>query len=164
MAQHGTAAVQVEIGVVGKVDHRRRVTLGGEGQSEDVVFAPFVVGHDRQLAGIAHFAVGGHILEFHGAALLAGLPHLVLEALGAAVQVIGAVVDRQLVSLAVQAETPARYAVGEAPGTLAEARAVSYVVFGLAVAQHHVPEPSFAVRHVDRHDAGTDVGQHHGCA
>ena len=87
MVQHraGTFAVEVEIGVVGQVHHRSLVGLRGEGELQAVVVAPLVTRHYLEIAGVARFAVGTEVHEFHGIAVLTALPVLVLEPFGPSV-------------------------------------------------------------------------------
>ena len=119
------------------------------------------MGHHHYTSGITHLAVGGYILEFHRALVLARLPDLVLEAVRAAVQMVGAVVDRQLVSYTVEGKTPLGDTVGKAPGTLAEARSVVEIILRLAIAKHHVAEAPGLVGHVNRHYCGSVIAEHH---
>lgn len=96
-------AVEIEVGVVGQVDHGRLV---GDGRVVEAQrFALEGVAHGgRQLAGIAHVAVGADESELDAAGDFLRLPNVVVEAPGAAVQRVSAVVARNLVLIAVNRE------------------------------------------------------------
>ena len=91
----------------------------------------------------------------------AAVPDLVLEALRAAVQVVGAVVDRERVLLAVQRELSVLDPVREAAGHFSGARAVSEIVKRIRVAEHDVVQLAVLVRNDDRYDGRADTGQFH---
>ena len=91
--------------MVGKVHYGRGVTLCREGKPEFVLLAPLVARDDLEIAGITHLAVFREVHELYCVSVFSALPDLVLEALGSAVEVIGAVVDRKAVDLAVDLET-----------------------------------------------------------
>ena len=88
-------AIQIEIGVVGKVHDSCLVGLRRESQFESVVLAPLVVGDNLQIAGITCLSVLRKVLELNGFPLGAAFPDLILESFRAAVQMVRAVVDRQ---------------------------------------------------------------------
>ncbi len=90
-----TLAIQIEVGVVGKVDDSRLVGLRRESQFEGVVFAPLVMRHNLQIAWITGLSVLRKILELNGITLDAAVPDLILESVRAAVQMVRTVVDRQ---------------------------------------------------------------------
>ena len=151
-----TVAGQVEVGMARQVDHRRLV--GGR----RVVDAEFIlvvqgVGHlDVEVAGIALVAVRAQIGELEADAVAARqflhLPDMLVEALHAAVQRIGAIVGRQRVLLAVERELGIGDAVGVAAGDDAEIRVLAGVVVDIAEAEDDVVDLAVAVRHLDRGD------------
>ena len=88
-------AIQIEIGVVGKIDNGCLVGLSRECQLQRVVLTPLVVGDDLQIARITSLTVLRKVLELNGITFDAAVPHLILESIRAAVQMIRAIVDRQ---------------------------------------------------------------------
>ena len=88
-------AIQIEIGVVGKVHDSCLVGLRRESQFESVVLAPLVVGDNLQIAGITSLTVLRKVLELNGITFDAAVPHLILESIRTAVQMVRTVVDRQ---------------------------------------------------------------------
>ena len=137
VVEHAARVVarQVPVCVVGEVDDGGLVGLGFEFEAQFIALGPLVSGRRGQLAGIAHFAVGRHVLEYGGRiGVLYKCPHLVLEAFGAAVEAVGTVVDRQGVLNAVECEVTLGNAVGKAAGHLAGAGAVGEIVEGVGIA------------------------------
>ena len=128
-----------------------------------------LVGHlGGEGAGKAHLAIGGDIAQGHADPAVAlgrlGLPHLGVEALGAAVQGVGLVILRNLVALAVEAETTVGDAVAEAAdGGAKEYRGVVEITLDIIEAQHHVFAVALAVGHLERLQhatVGDDGGLH----
>ena len=159
-----SAAVEVEICVIGEVDYGLRIGLRAEGNPELVLLAPGVTDDHGQIAGISHLAVSGHILELHHPLVLAGLPYLVLETLRTTVEVVRTIIDREAVLHPVQAETACRNAVGVPSRALAQTRTVSKVILRLAVSEHHVAQLAVLVGNVRAHYGGSYVAERHGCA
>ena len=79
----------------------------------------------------------------------------------AAVQVIGAVVDGELIFLPVQREAALGDTVGEAADDGAERSSPGHVLVDALVAEHHVTELAVLVRHQDLDDLGALVGDLH---
>ena len=159
MVQRTPLTLQVEINMVGQVHHRRGIALRSEGEFQLAVVRPDIVRDDLQGAGIAGFPVFGEIHELHGIVHDAALPDLVLEAVGAAVQVVFRIVDRERVFLPVQGEMAAGDAVGVASGALAGAGAVAEIRGGVGIAQHDIGQFSVLVGHIDPYDGGSDRAQ-----
>src|SRR5690348_14567026 len=109
--------------MIGEV-HRR--SFVGSCGVIDAQFIRIRKGHDHchiELAGIAFLAVAAGVSELQGGAgLRFGLPNNFVESLEAAVEMIRAVVYRQLISLAIQSELPLRNPVGKSPNGAAEIR------------------------------------------
>ena len=148
MTQHVLfEAGQVEVCVIGKVQNRRGIGHGGEGKLKGMVVTPLVTGCNLKVAGITGLTVFREVHELNcGIAVPAALPNLVLEAVGAAVKMVGAVVYRQCVLFAVKGEFALCDAVGIAARTLACARAVGHVGLGGRIAQDNIGKHAFAVR------------------
>ncbi len=143
---------QVPIRMVGDVDDRR---LGRRRRIGDGQLAGFVerIGRmDRQLAGITHIAVGADIFHFDAGRRLAlamgrnQLPVDLVEALGAAVQGIGAVIDRRGIGLAVDLVLALGNAVSEAADGRAEILRLVEIVLQPGITQRDVGALAVAVR------------------
>jgi hypothetical protein len=143
-------ARQVPVHVVGEVDDRGPVGGGL------VVDAPVAVPGERvrdlrrQRAGVAHLAVGAGAAQDQahvgaGGELLHG-PYVLVEAVGPAVQVVPAVVDGELVVLAVEGEPAAGDAVAVPADDGAEVRAGRLVLLDRPETERHVRVPAVAVR------------------
>ena len=120
--------------------------------------------HHLHIAGITFLAVFREVHEFHRVTIDTAFPDLIHEALGAAVQVVGAVVDGKGVLLAVQGELALGNAVGKTAGHLAHAGAVSKVVQGIGITQDHVLQLAVFVRNYDGSDGGSNVTKFYVCA
>ena len=147
--------------MVGEVHHRGGIGLRRKDELEGIVLSPAVVGHRLEVAGIAFLPIGREVQELYGVSLYAAFPNLVLEALGAAVKVVGAVVDGQGVLHTVQGELALGNAVGIAAGNLAGAGAVGKIGQGIVVSQHHVFQLSVLVRNHDGDDGGAHGAKLH---
>ncbi len=160
-----TRAGKVEVTVVGEVEHRRFV---GAGLVVDVqfVFVVEAVGDlGFQVAGEAHLTVLGQVGEGHADRVLAfdllGLPHMLVETLGAAMQRVGAIVERHLVALAVEFKGTAGQAIAEAPDGCTKKCSAALIALHVIEAQHHVIELAVFVRHLKGLQHAT-VGDHGG--
>ena len=80
--------------MVGEIHHRGGVGLCSEGEFEFILVGPDITGDDLEVARISHLSVRGEVHEFHGIAVDAGIPNLILEAFRTPVQMVGAIVDR----------------------------------------------------------------------
>ncbi len=154
---------QVEIGVVREIDDGLGIGVRRQTERQLMVFRPGVAGFHVQRAGIPGVSYRADKREFHAVGYLFRIPDPIGETLieRTAVQVVRTVVDGQLIRLAAQGETARRNAVRIAAGHLAHARPVGIIIFGIAIAQHHVGHLPVAVRDDDRYDAGAQVGEDH---
>src|SRR5215211_4770989 len=153
---------QVPVGVVGQVDDRRGVGGRLVPHAQGVAVVEGVGDGGVEGAGVVLLAVGADAVEPHpdepAAPDHAGVPHPLVEADVAAVQVVGRVVDGQLVGDAVEGEAALVDAVGVAAGDAAEVG-----VAGLEVALERVEAEgdvglvAVAVGHPQRLD-GAAVG------
>ena len=158
-------AREVPVSVVGEVYHGRSVGFGTKGQLQLAGIAPAVCGAHGELSGVSGFAVGSGVAHCHGVAVGADkAPELVLEAVGAAVEVVGAVVDGEAVFLSVDNEVPSGYAVGISARHFSGAGAVGYVVGWVGIAENHIGELARAVGYVNLYDAGAESAEHYRCA
>ncbi len=109
---------------------------------QPVVLAQRIGGVDRQRAGIAHLAVRADVAQRdvprRTAAAVDDLPQLLVEACRAAVERVGAVVDRHLIRLAVEREPAPGDPVGEAPDGRAEILRVVEIVLEVVIAERDV--------------------------
>ena len=129
MVQDGAIALtrQVEVGVVGQVQHRR---LCGRGAVLDfeVVTVQRVGDVRRQLAGVALVTVRRNEGELHAIGQLLRAPDAVIEAVGTAVQGLAVVVDGHVVRVAVDGEFALGNAVAVPANDRAEVRAAVILV------------------------------------
>ena len=138
-------AVQVEIAVVGQIDDG--LLLGDATVVDpDGVFIGEGVGHGNvHSTGVALVAVGA--VEAEGDGIFGGLldlPDPEAPEIQTAVQVVGAVVHRQLVELALQGELALADPVGvPAHGGAEEGTGGALVAGGIVIAQNHVQEALF---------------------
>ena len=154
--EHRAAALarQVEIAMVGEV--HRRVRGGGrlivQGERAGVVKG--IRHHHAQRAGIALLAVralagkdqviGHH--AFHGD----HIPDLLVEAVGAAVQVVHAVfIAGKLIVLSIQRKMAPVDAVAHAADQRAQVAGIFRIALHVCVAQRHVGQAPLRVRHAD---------------
>ena len=154
-------AGEVEVGVVGEVDHRRLV---GRRLVVDVQLVPVVEpveDLDRQRSRVALLAVGGRVRQAHadGAARphLGGRPHAAVEAARAAVEAVRRVVDRELERLPVDRERALGDAVAVAADDRAEVRValvvrLARVAADVAEAERDVLQAPAAIGDADRLD------------
>ena len=140
--------VEIEICMVGKIDHRRRIAFRCQRQPQLVLLAPLVSRHCLQRSRIPHLPGFGIIQELHATVLYPALPYLILEAFRPSVKMIGPVVHRQLIFLAVKGETPEGYPVGISARNFPRTRTVAEIVERILVPEHHIPELSFPVRDI----------------
>ncbi len=158
---HGSVAREVEVRVVGEVDHGRLV--GGRAVSDvELVAGKGCICHGGfHVAGKTVVAVGRVHCQYKcGVVGLLGGIHLILPAGGTTVECVAEVIDRQLDGVAVDGQT----AVVDTVGITSDSRAkVCLVVFGqigldAVKAQHYVAHLAVASRHFESHDAAAIVG------
>ena len=116
-----------------------------------------------QFAGEAFLVVGGDIAEHEAVAVdLLSIPYAGVEACGTAVQVVGAVVDGQVVLLAVEGELAVADAVALATyegGEEGLGRA--HAVVNVVVSLNHVGIVAVAVGHHNSYECAAIVGDGH---
>ena len=136
--EDGRRIVEVEIGVLGEVDQRRRVGGRLDLHAQRRRRLDDVAQLGRHRAGIALLAVRAVDGERHaGGVVIDQAPGALAEAAKAAVQVVAALlVQRQLVVVAVDRETAAADAVGRAADDGAEMRRMLEVVLEPVEAEH----------------------------
>ena len=143
--------------MVGEV-HRRgfvggRLVLDPHG----VVFRERVANDDRQISGEALIAVGADHGEIDAGAivamLLGGFPEDAVDAGRSAMECVGAVVDRQAVTRAVDGKFAAGDAVGESPDGAAKVSGVAQIGIQTIEAEHHVGETLVPIGSVQLGDA-----------
>ena len=152
VVERRAAAGEIEIGVVGQVDHRGAAgDAGGIVEAERVVRRQRVGDVDGEVAGEAVLAVRAEQAEGEGAAGGGDdVPHAVAEigrgAVGrAAMQGVGALVGRQGVANTVEREGGAGDTVGVAADERAEIGAFRLVVGEGGAAQHDIGEAAAPV-------------------
>ena len=163
MVEHraGGLAVEVEIDVVGQIDHRRAVGLGQVGDLELIFVIEIEDRLDSQLARIVLVALLRGERHDYAVGLYAALPDTVGEVFRASMQVVAAVVDLQTVHLTLDLQATKGDAIGIASYALTHGRAVTKVALGGFVAQYHVVHLPLAVGNDDRKDRGSVVRELH---
>lgn len=160
----GAVATEVEVAVVGEVEDRSLVGGGLILDLQCVIVGEGVGYLHLNVAGIAVLAVrtlGGELYVL--LIELVGLPDTVVESDGAAaVQAVGAIVDRELVALAVKGELPLgdTVAVATDEGTEVAALCTVLLVVGdVVMAEAYVAQCVLLVGHHDADDAAAEVGE-----
>ena len=140
MAAHRTARLprQIEIGVVGEVAHR--VPVGGGFVVDDQRTVTEGVGYaDLQRSGVAVLSVRGNGPQRDGVLCrLLPIPHLLVQTVGAAVQLIVAFVGRQTVFHPVQHKLRPGDAVGAPAHHSTQIAIVFFVFLQSFIAQHNI--------------------------
>ena len=117
----GRCAVEVEVGVVGEVDRARGVNRCAVRHADTKPVFEAVTDGRREVAGITLIAVGGLDPEQHmRRALLQYLPAPTAEAVRPAVQLVYALIGRQLIDAAFALDACVSDAVGKAADGYAE--------------------------------------------
>ena len=117
-------AFQVEVGVVSKVDISSGVGSCFVVDGETAIVVPGVGDFGIKVARVAHFAVGAYAGENDAVSNDLRVPNMVLEAIGASMEVVGPIVDGEVVFDTVDYDVSVLDAVGIATGSFAGARTV----------------------------------------
>lgn len=157
---------EVEVGVVREIDDGGLVGRGGVIDAQLVAVGERVNHRRGQRAGITFLAVRAHVGELDGDFVAgrrqrAGFPDAFVEALGAAVEMVRAVVHREGVFPAVEREPALGDAVGHAAGRRAEERMALHVLIEIVEAADDIAGLAIAVGHPEfREDAAVlgDLG------
>ena len=123
------------------------VRFRGKGELEGVVLSPLVMRNGLEISGISLLSVLGEIHELYGAVNNAAVPDLYGKSLGAAVQLVRAIVDGQVILLAVQFETALCNPVGEPSGNPSYEGSVIEVLFRGVKAKGNVNQFPVLVRY-----------------
>ena len=163
MAEHVAfaSAREVPVGVVREVQHRRLVGRGLVVEAQLVVVRERVGHCDGELAGVSLLAVGAHVGKAHAISVRERLrlPNARVESRRAAVEMVHAVVRRELILLSVECEFPECDAVREAPGRHAEMWMRHEVAVERVEAERDVRQRAAAIRRVHLHEARAPVRQ-----
>ncbi len=147
---HIAATRQVEVTVIGEIDHRCAVRRRGKVEDEAIVVVERVRNRCAQRAGVAFLAIHAHILEAHRTlAIEAPRPVALREAHLAAMQRIGALVGGQTIGHAIKHEARMRDPVAIAPHDDAEVGMAHKIGRQRIEAQHHVLNVATAIRHLE---------------
>ena len=142
--------------MLGQVDRRRLVGDGAVVEDKLVARGQGVGNFDTQRPRIALLARGAGVGEHQpGTGVVCerlGPPQDLVEADDATVQVVGPVIGRQLVLLAIEPESPARNAIAVAADQGPEIRAVDEIPIEHLVPEHHVGKMPFPIRDSKRYD------------
>src|SRR5439155_11569446 len=145
---------KIEIGVLSEINDG--VLIGGRGiiNLQLVCVRQRVDDFDRKVSRIAFFAIFAQISQFHRRAIrdfqYSRLPHNFVEAFDAAVEVILAVVDRQLVFDAVECEAALSDAIAIATDNRTKVRTTLQVSIEVVEAEHDVVKLAVAIRDLER--------------
>ena len=155
--------IQIEIGVIGEVDHGRGI---GNGLVVDAEFigGGDMVGHfDIQITRITGIAVGTEKREFQRSVINDfGIPETVGVALAAMQGIRTAVViEFQIVFFSVQHETAIGDAVGEAADQSPEIRAFVSVIFGVLKTEQYIDRLAVTVGSTQRNERAAPIGDIH---
>nr|WP_254453605.1 hypothetical protein [Siccirubricoccus sp. G192] len=152
MVQDVAAAGQVEVAVVGEVEHGRPAGAGLIVDRERAIPCQRIAHRNPQRAGEALVAVRAEMREGQrtAARLRRRLPQRPVEALRPAMQRIRRVVHRDPVVLALQREAAIGDAVGEAADGGAEIAVIGQVFGGGGETQHHLHGGGIRSRHPQR--------------
>ena len=160
-------ARQVEIAVVGQVQHRGLAGRGFVLQPQLVVFVQCVGRGDLELAGKAFLAIGADVAQHHLRVRPAGdgvdLPHPLVEAPKAPMQRVRPVIGGERIGLAVQGELALGNAVGIASHRRAEIVGMAEIFLGTVIAQGDVGLVTGLVGHdqrLQRGAKGHDLRRH----
>ena len=160
----GAFPVKVDINVVCEVHNRGVVCFRGHDKLKGIVLSPGVMCNNLKITRIPGFPIGSKIHKLNGIALYAAVPHLFMESGGAAVQMVGTVIDGQRVLHAVKRELTFGNAVGISARNLAGARFLVNIVRGAAKAHHHVAQLAVFVRNNNGHNCGSYITKLSICA
>ena len=105
--------------------------------------------NNLEVAGETSLSVLRKIHELYGVIHNAAFPNLVLEALGAAVKVVGTIIYRKRVLYAVKGELTLCDAVGVTAGDFSGAGAIGHIIHGVGISKHHFSKFSGFVRNHD---------------
>ena len=142
----GALSVKVKIHVIGEIDHGGLVRFCRNDKLQGIVFSPGVVGNGFKISRKTGLSVGGKIHELHGIAFYAAVPDLFMETGRAAMQMIGAVIDRQGILHAVKGELSLGDTIGISAGNLSGAGFFFHIVLGAVEAHYNIGQLAFLVR------------------
>ena len=147
--------------MVGQIDNGRSIGFGIIGGLQFAVVVPIIAHFDSHLAGIFIITIRADQRKDHPIGLHAAGPDLVGEAFQPAMQMLSSRVLSQAVLLAVERETSFTDTVGKTARGLTHIRAIPKVAFKTVVSERHIGQFTFTIRHIDFHNAGANVAQHH---
>ena len=158
-------ARQVEVGVVGQVDHGGPVGFGFVAERKGAVAGESVPHAHPQGSGESLVAIGAGVRQRQRRPVprRLGAPNRLVEAPRPAVQGVRRLVDRHLVRPPVQLEPAAGDAVGAAADRRAHEGVAAGPVLQAVVAQHHLHRRPVAVRDAQGKEPGAmgaDAGRH----
>ena len=152
MIQDVAFAGQIEIGMLREVQHRVLIRGRCVLQLQRVVLGKRISRFDRQGARVAFLAIFACVAKLERWAVQgrkdSWLPDHLIEALKAAMQGIGTVIDRQRVFLAVERKLALGDPVPVTPDHGAKVGAVLNVIRQVVVAEHHIIEVAVPVGHL----------------
>ncbi len=161
MIEHraGVVSIEVPVAMVGQIDHCRSRCCSCQLQSESAIIAPRVTRLDIEFTGIVFLAIGADTRENDGIVIVVNtrFPNLILEAFGAAMKSVRAIVDGQLIVASIDAELASGDAVGITSGDFTGTRTVGNIVGRISVAKSDIGKVAFAVGDFDTDDSGSEA-------
>jgi len=150
---------QIEVRVLGQVHDRGPIGARGVVDAQRALARQRVDGVDLDGAGVTFLAVAAHVAQrqrrFGAVAGGGHRPRNGVEAAGAAVQVVGPVVLRELEDAIADGQLAARDAIAVAADQRAQKRSVVEVAGRFVEAEHDVNRAAVAVGHLQRHHRPT---------
>ena len=161
-----TVAAEIEVAVVGQVQHCGLVCVSKIIDDQCIVFGQSIGYLYVQVAGIAVFAIGACCGELDDlAVLLIGFPNAVVESNRAtAMEAVGAIIDGQLICVAIESELTLGNAVAVTAdeGTeVAALRAILHVVGNVVMAETYVLHVAVLVGNHNADNTSTEVSETH---
>ena len=165
MAQHVAAAlsVEVEVGVIGKIRNGIRAADGAVVDAQRVVVRQGKRNGHVKPAGVALLAVSQNRREFDAVFAAVVIPELLVEAAQTAVELVLALVGREVKALAVQRESRARDAVTVSADARAEIAVIFFIFLYRLITEQHVGQNAVPVGNdngLDRRAVGQERHAH----
>ena len=165
MAQHVAAAlsVEVEVGVIGKIRNGIRTADSTVVNMQRIVVRQREGDRHVKSAGVALLAVRKNRREFDAVFAAVVIPELLVEAAQTAVELVLALVGREVEALAVQRESRARDAVAVSADARAEIAVIFFIFLYRLIAEQHVGQNAVPVGNdngLDRRAVGQERHAH----
>ena len=158
----GVMPIEVEIWMVGEVNHRRRIRASLIINVQCAIVAPAITDFHAHMARITLIAVGRlQGKAHHVVRQKIYLPDFILEAFRATMEMVRAAIARQLVLVAVERKATMGNTIGIAAGGFAHTWAITDVVDNVLVAGKHIGHITIGVGHTNSHNTRAQSGKHY---